>query len=94
MAGSCPPLLPSPLTQRVLSALQGARRQAEAAVSFPDLLLVSGLDQTEHHFCQCHPPSCPPPCASVCGCLIANCADEVGADLPLALTHLQQQQQQ
>lgn len=97
MAELCP-RLPADISlfiPTVPSALQGAGSQTEPPVGFPHLLLVSGLDQTEHHSCQRHASCCPPPHAAICpsvGRLAAHGADEIGAHFPLSLAHLGQQQ--
>lgn len=79
------------LTPTIPSALQGAGIQTEPPVGLSHLLLVSGLDETEHHSCQRHASCCPAACAAICGNighLAAHGADEIGADFPLALAHL------
>lgn len=77
---------------RSLSALMGARSQTEAAVGLSQLLFVPGLDQTIHHRCQGHAAAGAAPQGALClskGGLAAHGADEVGADFPLTLAHLQ-----
>lgn len=79
------------LVPNVPSALNGG--EPPIALSF--FLLVSGLDETKHDFCQCQASSFPHPQTAVCyntGSLAAHGADEKGADFSLRLAHLQRQQ--
>lgn len=72
-----------------------ARAQTERSVGLSHLLLVLGLEQTEDHLRQGHASSRPHrqvggrPAARP---LAAHGADEVGADFPLTLAHLQRRQ--
>lgn len=82
----------SHLTLTVSSALQSGGSPIEPPVALSHLLLVSGLDETEHHLCQHHASSCLPCQAAICpivGHLTAHGPDEIGADFPLVLTYLQ-----
>lgn len=87
----CPP----PPPHHTLSILQGAGSQTEPPVGLPQLLLVSGLNETEHHSRQRHASSSRPcphtPVFRNVGHLAAHGADEVGADLPLLLAHLEKE---
>lgn len=91
MAGLCPPLLAVTSTLTVHLALKSAGSQTKPPTDISHLLLVSGLNETKHHFCQSHVSCCPPPHAAICSnirSLTAHGADEIGADFPLVLTHL------